>query len=60
MRERINFWDADINHVCSAVGVMPMESSPDKCLVQDAFLRPDLEIKSEDDSGMEKKHNSAK
>jgi hypothetical protein len=33
---------------------MPMGLSPDKCLVQDTFLWPVLEIKSEDDSGMVK------
>ncbi len=51
IRERINFWDAESTDPAAALS-STMPSSPDKCLVQDAFLWPVLEIKPGDASNV--------
>jgi hypothetical protein len=51
IRERINFWDAESTGSATALR-STMLSSPDKCLVQDAFLWPVVEIKPGDASNV--------
>ena len=59
IRERIHFWDAEPTG-SAAVLSSTMPSSPDKCLVQDAFLQPVLEIKPGNARNMADKMKNAR